>query len=342
MPEEDNVTTDQLDEFGRPINDPNAPVQEGDDPMLWDSLEKTLPGSENEPLPDVAPSTADYDTSIPATGSQFDLGALDRIQTADEFNRLTDAQKELFYLRHNEGVAMTPKDAANYILKRNEQKQAQKAPLYQIKMRTEEANAIKAEREGRGEEYFANGWERYQDPETKQIRMRIIPGSPAEKAIVNSSQIKSRNAQTVIDALNQAEAVVDSFGATGFVGQMTQGIDALPAGVLRQKLETARGVIAVDRLLEMKASGGTMGALNQSELELLKNIQGALRVGLPADVLKPQIQSVRAMWENVLSKMSEQDMQALDAPAQAAKTGETKKILGQTRYKYSDGSWRSQ
>jgi hypothetical protein len=92
----------------------------------------------------------------------------------------------------------------------------------------------------------------------------------------------------------------------------------------------------------MKAAGGTMGALNQSELELLKNIQGALRVGLPADVLKPQIQSVRAMWENVLSKMSEQDMQALDAPAQAAKTGETKKILGQTRYKYSDGSWRSQ
>jgi hypothetical protein len=104
----------------------------------------------------------------------------------------------------------------------------------------------------------------------------------------------------------------------------------------------ARDNNAIDKLLEIKASGGTMGALNQSELELLKNIQGTLRVGLPADVLKPQIQSVRAMWMNVLGKMSEQDMQAIDAPAQAAKTGETKKILGQTRYKYSDGSWRSQ
>jgi uncharacterized protein (DUF736 family) len=342
MPEEDNVTTDQLDEFGRPINDPNAPVQEGDDPMLWDSLEKTLPGSENEPLPDVAPSTADYDTSIPATGSQFDLGALDRIQTADEFNRLTDAQKELFYLRHNEGVAMTPKDAANYILKRNEQKQAQKAPLYQIKMRTEEANAIKAEREGRGEEYFSSGWERYKDPETGQMRMRIMPGSPAEKAIINASQIRSNTAQTVLSALDEAEALVDSFGATGLIGQITQGIDRFPAGILRSKLDLARDNNAIDKLLEIKASGGTMGALNQSELELLKNIQGTLRVGLPADVLKPQIQSVRAMWMNVLGKMSEQDMQAIDAPAQAAKTGETKKILGQTRYKYSDGSWRSQ
>ena len=83
-----------------------------------------------------------------------------------------------------------------------------------------------------------------------------------------------------------------------------------------------------------------MGALNQSELELLKNIQGTLRVGLPADVLKPQIQSVRAMWKNVLSKLSEQDMEAIDAPAQAAFTGEEKKVLGQMRYKYSDGSWR--
>jgi hypothetical protein len=102
----------------------------------------------------------------------------------------------------------------------------------------------------------------------------------------------------------------------------------------------ARDNNAIDKLLEIKASGGTMGALNQSELELLKNIQGTLRVGLPAEVLKPQIQSVRAMWKNVLSKMSEKEMQAIDAPVQAAPTGEEKKVLGQMRYKYSDGSWR--
>jgi hypothetical protein len=235
---------------------------------------------------------------------------------------------------------MTRKDAANYILKRNEQKQEQKAPLYQLKMREMEAKVIAAERAGRGEEYFNSGWERYKDPETGEMKMRIMSGSPAEKAIINASQIRSNTAQTVLSALDEAEALVDSFGATGLIGQVTQGIDGLPAGVLRSKLDLARDNNAIDKLLEIKASGGTMGALNQSELELLKNIQGTLRVGLPADVLKPQIQSVRAMWKNVLSKMSEQDMQAIDAPVQAAPTGEEKKVLGQMRYKYSDGSWR--
>jgi hypothetical protein len=33
-------------------------------------------------------------------------------------------------------------------------------------------------------------------------------------------------------------------------------------------------------------------------------------------------------------------MQAIDAPAQATFTGKEKKVLGQMRYLYSDGSYR--
>jgi hypothetical protein len=50
------------------------------------------------------------------------------------------------------------------------------------------------------------------------------------------------------------------------------------------------------------------------------------------------------MWSEVLSKMSEDDIRMLDGTAgrQAGPTptGEEKKVLGQMRYKYSDGSWR--
>jgi|694.fasta_scaffold132189_2 hypothetical protein len=329
------------DEFGNPIGTPVA-VDPQEDPMSMKTLQEvegmdmvgddeTFPPVDDRMLPPV---------TIPATGSQYDLTKLDGVQTAEQFNSLTDAQKELFYLRHNEGIAMTPKDAANYILKRNEQKQQQKAPLYQIRLREAEARVIAAERAGSGQQYFDNGWERYKDPETGEMKMRILSGSPAEKEILNASQIRSNTAQTVLSALDEAEALVDSFGATGLIGQVTQGIDAFPAGVLRSKLDLAKDNNAIDKLLEIKKSGGTMGALNQSELELLKNIQGTLRVGLPADVLKPQIQSVRAMWKNVLSKMSDQDMQAIDAPVQATPTGEEKKVLGRMQYKYSDGSWR--
>ena len=331
------------DEFGNPIGTP-IPADPQEDTMSTSTLQdvesmdlvgddQTLPPIDDQTLPPI---------NIPATGSQYDLSKLDSVQTAEQFNSLTDAQKELFYLRHNEGVAMTRKDAANYLLKRNEQNKEQQAPLYQFRLREAEAKALAAERAGRGEEFFNNGWERYKDPETGEMKMRVMSGSPAEKELIRSSQIRSNTAQTVLSALDEAEALVDSFGATGFIGQVTQGIDGLPAGVLRSKLDLARDNNAIDKLLEIKSSGGTMGALNQSELELLKNIQGTLRVGLPADVLKPQIQSVRAMWKNVLSKISEQDMQAIDAPAQATKTGETKKALGKTIYKYSDGSWRSQ
>ena len=329
------------DEFGNPIGSP-IPADTQEDTMSTSTLQDVegmdLVG-DDETLPPIDDQTQPP-VNIPATGSQYDLSQLDSVQTAEQFNSLTEAQKELFYLRHNEGIAMTRKDAANYILKRNEQQQEQRAPLYQLRLREAEAKALAAERAGRGEEYFNNGWERYKDPETGEMKMRIMAGSPAEKALIGSSQIRSNTARTVLSALDEAEALVDSFGATGIIGQVTQGIDGLPAGVLRSKLDLARDNNAIDKLLEIKSSGGTMGALNQSELELLKNIQGTLRVGLPADVLKPQIQSVRAMWKNVLSKISEQDMQAIDAPAQAAPTGEEKKVLGQMRYKYSDGSWR--
>ena len=329
------------DEFGNPIGTP-IPADPQEDTMSTSTLQDVegmdLVG-DDETLPPIDDQTQPP-VNIPATGSRYDLTKLDGLQTAEQFNSLTDAQKELFYLRHRDKVEMTQKDAANYILKRNEQQQEQKAPLYQLRLREAEAKVLAAERAGRGEQYFNNGWERYKDPETGEMKMRIMAGSPAEKALIGSSQIRSNTARTVLSALDEAEALVDSFGATGFIGQVTQGIDGLPAGVLRSKLDLARDNNAIDKLLEIKSSGGTMGALNQSELELLKNIQGTLRVGLPADVLKPQIQSVRAMWKNVLSKISEQDMQAIDAPAQAAPTGEEKKVLGQMRYKYSDGSWR--
>jgi hypothetical protein len=329
------------DEFGNPIGAP-VPADPQEDPMSMTTLQdvesmnfvgddEALPPIDDQMLPPL---------SIPATGSRYDLTRLDSVQTAEQFNSLTGPQKELFYLRHRDNIEMTPKDAANYILKRNEQKQQQSAPLYQIKLREAEAKVIAAERAGSGQQFFDNGWERYKDPETGEMKMRILSGSPAEKAIIGASQIRSNTAQTVLSALDEAEALVDSFGATGIIGQVTQGIDGLPAGVLRSKLDLARDNNAIDKLLEIKASGGTMGALNQSELELLKNIQGTLRVGLPADVLKPQIQSVRAMWKNVLSKMSDQDMQAIDAPAQATFTGEEKKVFGKMLYQYSDGTLR--
>jgi len=345
------VTTDQLNGLGQPINDPNAPVSAGDDPMTWTGLEDVqgqLPGNEDDFLPPIDGAQDDRYTTpidIPATGVKFDIRRLDNLQTQEEFEALTDAQKELFYLRHVEKVEMTPKAGADYVLRRNEQKQSQRDPLYQQKLRRMTADAEKAEREGRGEEYFASGWERYRDEKTGRMGMRIIPGGPAEKEIRNQSQLISNRATFLLDNLDQAEAMVDSFGATGFVGQLTQGIDASPAGVLRSKIDPAVGANVVDQLIEMKKAGATLGQVTAPELEMLKRMNGVLSVGLPADVLKPNIQAVRAMWKDVLSKLDEESMQALDnmggtPAAQPTSTGQTKKLLGKPVEKYSDGSWR--
>lgn len=341
------VTADQLDELGQPVNDPSAPLSQ-DDPMIWDNLENALPGSENETLPAMdAPQDDRYapSMSIPATGVQFDIRRLDSLQTQEEFEALTPAQKELFYLRHVEKVEMTPKAGADYVLKRNEQKQAQQDPLYQQRLRRATADAEKAEREGRGEEYFASGWERYRDDKTGRVAMRIIPGGPAERELRNQSRLISNRATFLLDNLDQAEAMVDSFGATGLIGQFTQGIDASPAGVLRSKIDPAVGANVVDQLIEMKKAGATLGQVTAPELEMLKRMNGVLSVGLPADVLKPNIQAVRAMWKDVLSKLDEDTMKALDSmggtpAAQPTGTGQTKKMLGKTVEKYSDGSWR--
>ena len=344
------ITSDQLNELGQPMNDPNAPVT-GDDPMTWSGLEDVqgrLPGNEDEFLPPIDGAQDDRYTApieIPATGVKFDIRRLDSLQTQEEFEALTDAQKELFYLRHVEKVEMTPKAGADYVLRRNEQKQAQQEPLYQQKLRIMTAQAEKAEREGRGEEYLANGWERYQDPKTGQLSMRIIPGSPADKEVRTQSKFMSGRAKLVLDNLDQAEALVDSFGATGLIGQFSQGIESSPAGVLRSKLDPAIGANVIDNLIEMKKSGASLAPITAPELDLLKRMSGVLSVGLPADVLKPQIAGVRAMWKDVLSKLDEDTIQALDGmggtpAAQPTGTGQTKKMLGKTVEKYSDGSWR--
>lgn len=337
------ITSDQLNEFGQPINDPNPAFAPGGDPMMWTGLDG--PGELEPPLDVVEDDSYAPAIDIPATGVQFDIRRLDNLQTQEDFEALTPAQKELFYLRHVEKIEMTPKSGAQYVLKRNEQKQAQQDPLYQQKLRRMTAEAEKAEREGRGEEYFASGWERYRDDNTGRVGMRIIPGGPADREIRNQSRLVSNRARFLLDNLDQAEAMVDSFGATGFVGQLTQGIDASPAGVLRSKIDPAVGANVVDQLIEMKKAGATLGQVTQPELEMLKRMNGVLSVGLPADVLKPNIQAVRAMWKDVLSKLDEDTMQALDnmggtPAAEPAGTGERKKILGQMTEKFSDGSWR--
>lgn len=323
-----------------PLNEFDAPMIPGEEPIMAEDLYGVGFSSEQPQDDRLAPPI-----SIPATGVQFDIRRLDNLQTQEEFESLTDAQKELFYLRHVEKLEMTPRAGAEYLMKRNEQKQAQRDPLYQQKLRRMTAEAEKAEREGRGEEFFANGWERYRDEKTGRVGMRIIPGGPADREIRNQSRLVSSRAKFLLDNLDQAEAMVDSFGATGFVGQLTQGIDASPAGVLRSKIDPAVGANVVDQLIEMKRAGATLGQVTAPELEMLKRMNGVLSVGLPADVLKPNIQAVRAMWKDVLSKLNEDTMQALDnmggtPAAEPVGTGERKKVLGQMREKFSDGSWR--
>ena len=94
------VTTDQLNGLKQPINDPNAPVSAGDDPMTWTGLEDvqgSLPGHEDDFLPPIDGAQDDRYTTpidIPATGVKFDIRRLDNLQTQEEKQRETTKNAE--------------------------------------------------------------------------------------------------------------------------------------------------------------------------------------------------------------------------------------------------------
>jgi hypothetical protein len=291
---------------------------------------------------------------------QFDFSVFDRLAAGEvKFEELPEPVQSLAQAMTHLGIRPTSQDAARFVMQRQKAIEDRADPLYQARLRRAEADALKAENEAQGLG-AKQGWETYVDPETGKKRMRIIPGGPAERAIRAQNKFTATAARTVVEDAKRAEDLI-GFWSTGIPGAMTMFIPTTPARILDEHLGSVKSNVAVDQLLNIKKSGAGLGQVPQSQLEMLSELLGVLKVSLPADVLSYTLKRTRNIYEDIMASATEDDMKLLEqtirpgqpqaaaqpatrpsAPPAGAVVDETvppRKVLGRVIRKYNDGGW---
>ena len=262
-------------------------------------------------------------------------GLIERLQT-NGFETLSPAEQELLYFRkENPSLEMSPEEMAKFVV--NHEGKVREDPLYRARVRKAEAEALKAENESQGLGIDQQGWERYKDPESGEMRMRIIPGGPAERAIRAQNKFTATAARTVIEDANRADEIISPW-TTGIVGQAQSAIPSTPANVLASHLASVKSNVAVDQLLNIKKSGAGLGQVPQSQLEMLSELLGVLKISLPDDVLRLTLHRTRDIYSEILAAATEDDMRLIDQAVTAGPTSTqsaspatppaTKRIIG--------------
>jgi hypothetical protein len=333
----------ELDELGRPINDPNM--------SPTDFADRPLPGTEDSYLP-----LEDFGgvPQLSPTGMQMDLGFLD--QEFDEEN-MTDLQKEIWYQTHVEGLLPTPESAGRYARERINQMLARKDPVYQAKLRTMEANALSAEQAAKGEGRSPDGLEYYTNPETGELAARIIPNSPLDNQAKASAKKAAQISATVLREIEEAEALMSSWSTGGkgglmakipLVGQYT------PAGRLQDIYNGLRGNIGADGLIDMRKQNVGLGNVSEKQLEIMGQLLGILDAGMPMEYQQSVLNGVRVIYSDVMANASDEDLDMIrklrhsnrpggaEAQADATPTDEVEDFGGVMMRRYSDGTWKKE
>lgn len=115
-------------------------------------------------------------------------------------------------------------------------------------------------------------------------------------------------AETVIgkvgQAMNQISGVFGGLGRTGLIGGFAKHIPGSNAYTLDKTLDTIKANLGFDALQQMRDNSPTGGALGQvavQELNMLQAAVSALDTGLPADMLKSNLQDIRTHYANWLN-----------------------------------------
>jgi hypothetical protein len=143
-----------------------------------------------------------------------------------------------------------------------------------------------------------------------KIIMEPIPGGPAARDIAEqerkreaAADVKGKAAQTVFEDTDRALDIVDQYGgfATGVAG-ISDVLPTTPAHQLRMHIESVKGNIGVDKLLDIKASGAGLGHIPQAQLEMLSSLLGKLNTKMKADDLKYNLKRIQEIYGDIVEK----------------------------------------
>ena len=143
------------------------------------------------------------------------------------------------------------------------------------------------------------------NPATVEYGKSLLAALDALEQKGSSDELRGRSA---VSTLRDIDSIIDMIDqdpnmTTGVWAWATRGIAMTPAGKTQLLVDSVVSSLALDSLKALKATGATMGALNQSELEILKTELAKVDLSAGAEEAKIQLGKVQGHYRTVISDL---------------------------------------
>ena len=143
------------------------------------------------------------------------------------------------------------------------------------------------------------------NPATVEYGKSLLAALDALEQKGSSDELRGRSA---VSTLRDIDSIIDMIDqdptmTTGVWAWATRGITMTPAGKTQLLVDSVVSSLALDSLKALKATGATMGALNQSELEILKTELAKVDLSAGAEEAKIQLGKVQGHYRTVISDL---------------------------------------
>jgi hypothetical protein len=143
------------------------------------------------------------------------------------------------------------------------------------------------------------------NPATVEYGKSLLAALDASAQKQSSDELRGRSAVSTLRDIDSIIGMIDEDPTmtTGIWAWATRNIAMTPAGKTDALVKSVVSSLALDSLKALKATGATMGALNQSELEILKTELARVDLAAGADVTKTQLGKVQGHYRTVISDL---------------------------------------
>lgn len=151
------------------------------------------------------------------------------------------------------------------------------------------------------------------DPQGNPISM-VIPGAQAdvESQERATEQETQRSAQAAIAGftLRDARAIMDNVDNMSNNALVRRGLANIPGTTeyeVQRDIESLRGTISIEQLLNIKRQGAGLGQVPQAQLDMLSRLMGELDIARDPARLKQLVQDIQDRYMEILAMIPEEE-----------------------------------
>jgi hypothetical protein len=136
-----------------------------------------------------------------------------------------------------------------------------------------------------------------------QLTTTYVPKVPIKQqmATFDNNIEKARVLKTTIEKIEKIAPGYLFAGAGGVSGIMQYNPFSNDARTVRKLVDTVKGIVGFDELVALKAAGGSLGALSDSELSMLTSLKGSVDPDLDEATFLSNIKSIKESADKLIS-----------------------------------------